>query len=178
MNATELTDFFLKHRGRCFGGWTTDKLFKYILVNCVRRNVFAARDRFGLIAVAAIAWLDDAARITDLDARRLPQFQWEPEHPKGGSATGQWTPNGDSILIADVAGDRKFMPEILKQVTARWADAPCERLFTYRRGKLIELHWTTVMRFSQMRNIPRPGHQRTIGNQSPVTAVQTAGNPG
>ncbi|HTV41610.1 MAG TPA: hypothetical protein VMF08_13595 [Candidatus Sulfotelmatobacter sp.] len=179
MNATELTEFFLKHRGErtrprvpqdaptrpcCFGGWQADKIFSYVLVHCVRRNVFAARDRCGHVAFAAIAWLDDAARIKDLDARGLSQFEWEPEHPQG------WTPNGDSILIADVAGDRRFMPEILKQVTARWPEAPRRRLFTYRRGKLVELNWQTILRFGSVQSV---GSVRS--DESRPTQIATAG---
>jgi len=168
MNAIQIAEFFLSRRGRCFEGWSTDKVFYYILVNHLHDNIFVARDRFGLIALAAIAWLDDEEQIVNRDIAGLPQFDWE--HPKG------WTPNGDSILIADVAGDRSLMPEILKQAMVRWGahasrvlfrassretDAVArpdaretralpiqKRLFTYRRGKLAELSWTTVYRFS------------------------------
>jgi hypothetical protein len=156
--ALQIAEFFLKHRGRCFEGWSTDKVFYYILVNHLHGNVFVARNRSGLIALAAIAWLDNAARIRDLDARALPLFDWNgfPE-------------SGDSIVVADVAGDRRLMPEILKQVmalrvvSATLATAPQDntappaifqkRLFTYRRRKLRELSWLAVVRFSGLKNL-------------------------
>lgn len=110
---------------------------KYILVNAVYRNVLVALDRFGLIGAAAILWPNDAATIRAIAESDKPQFTWSP------------TPtDGDSILIADVAGDRRLMPQILKQVMAHWPDSPRKRLFTYRRGNLVELSWKTVKRFT------------------------------
>jgi hypothetical protein len=172
--AFTLAKFFLNHRGRCFEGWSTDKIFYYVLVNLLNRNVFVAlADKFGRIGtsvlpgigLAVIAWLDDAARIQDLDACGLPLFDWN-----------GFPSDGDSIVIADVAGDRRLMPEILKQAIVRWGEhaprvlfrAPSretdavarpdargaralptqKRLFTYRRRKLVELSWKTVIRFS------------------------------
>ena len=111
MNATEITEFFLKwcqrhgRPGRCFEGWGKEKVFNYVLVNLVHRNVFAARDRFGLIALAAIAWPADAATIIAKAERGLPQFDWK------GFPT-----DGDSILIADVAGDRRLCPRFLSKL--------------------------------------------------------------
>lgn len=136
MNTTEVTNFFLSHRGKCFEGWTPDKVAKYVLVHAVYRNVFVALDRFGLIGAAAILWPNDAATIRAMAELDKPQFTWSPT-PK----------DGDSILIADVAGDRQFMPEILRHVMAHWPDSPRKRLFTYRRGNLVELSWKTVNRF-------------------------------
>jgi hypothetical protein len=153
--ALAIATFFLRRRGRCFAGWKSDKVFYYVLVNLLNGNVFIALEKFGRkgtsalpqIGLAAIAWLDDAARIMDLNARALPLFDWN-EFPK----------SGDSIVVADVAGDRKLMPEILKQATARWAVVSAtpaifqKRLFTYRRGKLVEMSWPAVMRFCGLTN--------------------------
>jgi len=187
MNATEITRFFLSHRGRparrslggagCFNGWSVEKIFNYVLVNCVHGNVFVARapgegsgsstrnQPAGPIALAAIAWLDDAAAIKRKAELDLPQFSWE-GFPEQQSRARQQAENRsltvgaqlDSILIADVAGDGRLMAEILKQVMGRWCDGPwrChplpnifqKRLFTYRRGKLVELSWATVRRFA------------------------------
>lgn len=144
MNTTEVTKFFLKNKGRCFEGWTPNKVAKYVLVNAVYRNVFVALDNFGLIGAAAILWPNDAATIRAIAESDEPQFTWSP------------TPrDGDSILIADVAGDRRLMPQILKQVMANgpWRCHPNifqKRIFTYRRGKLVELSWGTVLRFCQI----------------------------
>jgi hypothetical protein len=131
-------------RPTCFAGWKSDKVFYYVLVNLLNGNVFVAPDRFGKIGLVAIAWVDDAVRIMDLNARALPLFDWN-EFPK----------SGDSIVVADVAGDRKLMPEILEQAMGRWVDAPQKRLFTYRRGKLAELSWKKILRFSG--NSPESG---------------------
>jgi hypothetical protein len=138
MNTTEITRFFLMRRGRCFEGWTRDKVAKYVLVNAVYRNVFVALDRFGLIGAAAILWPNDAATIKAIAEAGQPQFTWSP------------TPrDGDSILIADVAGDRRLISQILKQVMAVAAPPAIfqKRIFTYRRGKLVELSWPTILRF-------------------------------
>ncbi|HEV2456379.1 MAG TPA: hypothetical protein VGY98_19100 [Verrucomicrobiae bacterium] len=141
-----ITAFFLSHRGRCFENWSAEKIYNYVLVNCVHRNVFVACDGDGRIALAAIAWRNDAARIEENERLGLPQYDWK-GFPK----------DGDSILIADVAGDRKLMPEILKQVMDCWCHGPWrsrslpnifqKRIFTYRRGRLVELGWKTVFRF-------------------------------
>ena len=137
MSATDVTEFFLSHRGRCFEAWKAENIEPYVLVNIVRKHVFAARNSVGGIGIVAIAWLKNAANILADDAEGFSQFSW-----------GFYPKNGDSILIADVAGDRKLMPEILKQVMAHWPDSPRKKLFTYRRGKLVELSWQTVMRFT------------------------------
>ena len=92
------------------------------------------------VALAAIAWLGNADAIQALATYGMPQFVWQ-ELPK----------NGDSILIADVAGNRRWMPEILKQVYGAWPDSPRKRVFTYRRSKLVELNWQTIFRFSGLR---------------------------
>lgn len=174
VNATELTEFFLKRKGRCFEGWSEEKIFNYVLVNCVHGNVFFARTPgegarpAGPIALAAIAWLGDAATIKHKAELDSPQFSWDgfseqqsPDRKGAGFCLARSMGNRsltvgaqlDSILIADVAGDRRFMPEILKQVMARRVPAPPaifqKRLFTYRRGKLVELSWATVRRFFQ-----------------------------
>ena len=96
-----------------------------------------ALDHFGLVGAAAILWPNDAAKIQAIAELDKPQFTWSPTPP-----------NGDSILIADVAGDRGLVPQILKQVMAHWPDSPRKRLFTYRRGRLVELSWKTVKRFT------------------------------
>lgn len=149
--AGELEEFFRSHRGRCFPGWDGRKIADYLLVQLVHGNVFVARAPgeatrpTGPIAFAAIAWLNDAERIVENDRMGLPQYDWN-RFPSGG----------DSILIADVAGDRSLMPEILKQVMARVDKWHChphaifqKRLFTYRRGKLVEPSWKTIFRFGR-----------------------------
>jgi hypothetical protein len=103
---------------------------------CCLSQCFRGVGPFGLIGAAAILWPNDAATIKAIADLDKPQFAWSPT-PK----------DGDSILIADVAGNRKFMPEILKQVMDRWYDGPwrChpqanifqKRIFTYRRGELV-----------------------------------------
>lgn len=143
MNTTEITNFFLSHRGKCFEGWTRDKVAKYVLVHAVYRNVFVVFDRIGVIGAAAILWPNDAATIKAIAEACQPQFTWTPT-PK----------DGDSILIADVAGDRRFMPEILKQAAVPLPNIFQKRLFTYRRGKLVELSWPTVLRFCQISRSP------------------------
>lgn len=135
MNASEISDFFWRNKGRCFEGWSTKKLHDYVLVNVVRRNVFYALDG-AKIGLAAIVWPEYARMIRALDAAGEPQFSWTICPHKG-----------DSLLIADVAGQRALMPEIFKQVQERWPDCRRQRLFTYRRGALVELTWETATRF-------------------------------
>ncbi len=183
MNATEVTEFFLKfgqnpvsgspgsaalpRRGRCFEGWTADKVFNYVLVNLVDGNVFVAaaaglptQPRSG-IGLAAIAWPGDAATIIANAERGLPQYDWTGFPVCTGVTNGSSIPlcgtaSLDSILVADVAGDRKLMPEILAQVVAPRAIFE-KRIFTYRRGgsatglRLVELSWKTVLRFSNQK---------------------------
>ncbi len=144
IRALAVVNFFLSHRGRCFNGWTELKISQYVLWHLLNGTVFVASEPPFEVALAVIAWPGNADAMQALAHYKMPQFVWQ-ELPK----------NGDSILIADVAGDRKLMPEILKQVHGAWPDSPRKRLFTYRRAKLVELSWTTILRFSRSNEFGR-----------------------
>ena len=106
-------------------------------VESISREPHHPQPAIGNPQFVVIAWPDNALKIRALAAYGMPQFVWQ-ELPR----------DGDSILIADVAGDRSLMPEILKQIMTRLPAIFRKRLFTYRRGKLAELSWGTIFRLS------------------------------
>lgn len=131
-----LTVWLCQHRGRCFKEWLPWKIYRYVAWHLLNGTLFVAYDEDG-IAMTFFAWLTDAQDVQARAAADQPQFDW---HCLPGS--------GDSIFIAEVCGKRTFMPEILKQVGGVWPDSPRKRLFTYRRGRLVELTWQTIHRLT------------------------------
>lgn len=132
-----LTLFCLAHRGKCFEGWPAWKIFRFVAWHFLNQTLFVANEPNGEIGLIVIVWPNTARRIMFLDRNGQPQFDW------------QHLPlDGDAFVVADVLGNVKLLPDIWTQVSGEWPDTPRKRLFTYRRGKLKELTWTTVRRLT------------------------------
>jgi hypothetical protein len=132
-----VTAFMLEHRGRCFAGWTAAKVFRFVAWHILNGTLFVAFSENGTLGLVVIAWPEIADDVTVRARDGAPQFVWD-NVPR----------EGDCFLIADVAGNRKLMPDILEQVSGAWPDSPRKRLFTYRRSRLKEMDWTTIRRFT------------------------------
>lgn len=136
-----ITVFLLERRGKCFAGMDAAKLFRYVAFNLINGNLFVERDETGRVQMVVFAWRDDAGEILRRDADNEPQFTWQmPNH------------EGNSILIGQVIGKRRWMPQLLNMVMAHWPASPRLRLFTYRRRhdapRLTEITWPTITRFT------------------------------
>jgi hypothetical protein len=134
-----ITAFLLENRGRCFPGWPSATLFRFAAWHWLNGTLFAAYDSAGQPALVAIAWLADFATVQARARRGEPLFDWQ-----------SLPLDGDTILIADVVGNRKFTGEIIQQVHGVWPDSPRKRLLTHRRGRLVELSWPTLVRFQSL----------------------------
>ena len=129
--------FLMEHRGRCFDGWPASQLYKFCAYHWLNGTLFASCAPDGAFRLVVIAWLENAARIIARAAAGTPHFTWE-QLPK----------DGDSILIADVVGERSLLPDVRRQVNGAWPDSPRKRLFAFRKGRLVELAWPTIDRLT------------------------------
>ncbi len=134
----EIVVFCLEHRGRCFAGWSANKIFKYVAFHFLSGTLFLVRDGDQITGVA-IGWLGKAAEFLRRDERGIPQFAWGlPE-------------KGNALLIADVFGSRETCGKLWEQALKKWPKI--NRVFTYRQGgqeqrpHLIEFTPETLKRF-------------------------------
>lgn len=144
MNTTEqlankikaITVFLLQHRGPCFAGMDAAKLFRYVAFHLLHGCVFVAYDAAGNISTVFFAWPLDRAEMLRRDAAGEPLFIWEA--PKC---------DGDAFFIGGIVGKRRFGAEVFKQVSGAWPESPRKQVFTFRKGKLVELSWKELTRF-------------------------------
>jgi hypothetical protein len=137
----QLAVFCMEHQGKCFNGFSAAKVFRYVAFHLLTENLFVQTNKNGKVQMVVFAWKANASDILHRDASMLPQFNWiKPQD------------SGDAILIAQVIGNRRWMPQIFSQVMAHWPDSPRLRLFAYRwrenAPKLTELTWTAITRFT------------------------------
>ena len=137
----ELAVFCIEQRGKCFAEFNAAKLFRYVAFHLLNGTLFVQRDENGKVQMVLFVWRDDAGEILRRDAANEPQFSWQ-------------MPNndGNAVLIGQVIGNRRWMPQLFSQVMAHWPDSPRLRLFTYRRRenapRLTEITWPTLTRFT------------------------------
>jgi len=134
-----LAIFCLEKRGKCFAGMTPATLFKYVAFHLLNGSLFVQRDESGGVQMVVFVWREHSCDLLAREAAGLPQFFWQ--MPPAG---------GDAVLIGAVIGERRWMPQILQQVTAHIPESP--RLFTYRhrdgKPKLSEITWPSLRRFT------------------------------
>jgi hypothetical protein len=129
--------FCLERQGRCFKGWSADKIFKFLAWHYLNGSLFmvTTNEHEGTrILAVGVAWPMDAAMIRYRDAEGLPLFEWQP---------CDW--DGDALLISTVFGERKYCAVLLKLALNQWPQ--CKTVFTYRRGVLVELDEGVLGRF-------------------------------
>lgn len=127
--------FCLNHRGTlCFRGWSGAKLFKYVAYHALAGSLFVVHVG-GEIKLVAFAWLDDAARIRQCSENCRPVFDWCSRPP------------GDALYVAEVLGERQWMPWLRQSRAWRWWEQ-AHTVLTYRRNTLTELRKQTVERIT------------------------------
>ena len=133
-----LTVFMIENRGKCFQEIDAARLYRYVAFHLIHGSVFTHCDKNGKVQMVVIAWREQAEEILRRRAAQAPQFDWQ--MPRA---------DGDAILIDAVIGNRKWMPQIISQVTEHWPDSPRLRLFTHRGANpLREIKWNTITRFT------------------------------
>lgn len=142
----ELAIFIIRNKGRSpFMDQQVEdgrRFFRYLAFHYLAGNVLIVRQG-AKVAGVAIAWPE---RVRDIEERaRLgeAQFDWRP------AVSG-----GDAVMLAEVVGSRGHGFGWRKLALERWPDLHERRIFTHRRGKLVELHYATIKRFCRGRRLP------------------------
>jgi hypothetical protein len=125
--AVEVTEFILAHRGRTFPGWRVPLIWQYAFWHLAQGTAFVVRAE-GRIVALAFVWGAPAEQIRARAATGQPAFQWE-----------QSQDSAEAVLVAEVIGDRNYLPRLYQQAQRRWPDLERKTLFTYRAGSLVEL---------------------------------------
>lgn len=137
----ELSVFCLENRGKCFAQFDAAQLFRYIAFHLLNGTLFVERDENGKVQTVVFAWRDNAVDILLREAAKEPQFYWQMPNN-----------NGNAILIGQVIGKRRWMPQIYRKVMAHWPESPGLRLFSYRQRegapRLEEFNLDTLKRFT------------------------------
>jgi len=116
--------------------------FRYLAFHYLAGNIFVVRNGAKLAGVC-IAWPDRSQDIEARAAKGEPQFAWRPA-----------VIPGDAIMLGEVVGRRVHGYGWRKLALERWPDLPLRRIFTHRRGELVELNYAAVKRFCRRRMLP------------------------
>lgn len=130
----ELTRFCERNGGKwCFSGLKGERLFRYVAFCHLTGRLMVVIQGDQVRAVAT-AWPEWTEHVEARAAERLPQFSWTNTLPKDA---------GDALFVADVVTspnhEREDLQSLMFGAMAKWRDLMDRRLFTYRRGKLVEL---------------------------------------
>ena len=154
--ARELTEFCLRHGGRCFDGWPVKTLFEYCFFHLVDRGVFIVRDH-GEIVACMFAWGTSVPAIMMRHGNHAAPFCWErSRNHEQALFLAEVISTGKTAKIA-----RSHLVQMVRQGAAKWPDWKQKRIFTYRDKKLVEL--------------PHDVIQRMLGSWRRATSPDTAG---
>lgn len=130
----EVVDFCLANQGMAMP-WVKDRqqLFRYV-ASCEATGKLNVVVEDGIKAVAFM-WADFKERIEANAAYNKPQFEWGQSH------------KGDSLFIADVLGERKYVAQGFNLLIAKFPHLVTVPFYTYRSGKLVQLSMRKLERF-------------------------------
>ncbi len=130
-----VTAFCWEHRsGPVFKTWPREKVWTYVGF-CSTRRMCAVAIEKGRIVTVAFGWPAWGEHVEARAAAGAPEFTWS--NPIQG---------GDSIFIAEVIGDRRHLRTLYDTLGEWCPDLDERKIFTYRRGKLVELSQKTMQR--------------------------------
>lgn len=133
----DIAIFCLAHGGHLYAGWNATKLFKYLSFQWLSGNMAVVHEGPDIAGVF-IAWRDFVSEIKRRERAKEFHFNWQLA-----------TDGGDALMIADVIvkkeGDN--LTRLLQLASATWPDWKMRRLFTHRRGELVEISPAAARRF-------------------------------
>lgn len=140
----EAAVFCLEHGAKLFAGWSGDKLFRYLaflwLTNCLFIERAPGNEIIGVLS----AWPDVADEI--LQRERNGEFHFNWRQPRV-------IEDSDAFMLADIVVSKSaienrqskiILTRLVAQATAQWPDWKLRRVFTYRRGRLVEITQPTA----------------------------------
>ncbi len=131
----EIVVFCLKHRGRCWRGWSAEKIFKYVGFHVCSGTIVVTGEP---VSGVAIGWTSSVAEIIRRDRSGEPQFAWST------------IDEGRALLICEVFGNKQTSATLWRMALEKWPFI--NRIFTYRstggkRQELVELSFQKLARF-------------------------------
>jgi hypothetical protein len=136
----EVARFCIEHQGRCWKGWSANKIFRYLSFHFLAGTLGVTRANNTIVGVG-IAWPDSSTEILRRDKDKELQFNWRlPE-------------KGDALMIAEVFGARSVCGKLWIVALSRWPRI--QRIFTHRQKRndaepmLVELNIKTVLRMTK-----------------------------
>lgn len=132
----EAAIFFLERGPAFYRVWPGEKLFKFLAFQWLAGCLILARDGRD-IRGALIWWPDDSSRILEREMAGDYHFAWQLPAEAG-----------DAILLGDViATDNNSLSRLVQMASERRPDWKMRRIFTHRRGRLVELKPRAIERF-------------------------------
>ena len=137
----QIVCFCLQHGARLYRDWPADRIFKYFAFHFLTGDLLVTFEGTE-IAGALIGWRECAATIEERHLKKEYHFNWQVP-----------TDGGDALMIGDVIIDTRrpdagaVRTRLLQEASARWPDWKKRRLFTHRRGRLVELSQAAIARF-------------------------------
>lgn len=107
--AQAVTEFCLSKGKRLFDGWPVRTLFTYVFFHLTDGTCFVSRGR-GKIKAVAFAWRMPAHEIFTNHEVRKSLFSWRIHQ------------QADAIFVAEVIGNQKRLPHLIRQGMARFPD--------------------------------------------------------
>lgn len=135
--AREICVFCIQNRNeRVFAEDTDGRIFfRYVTWHLLAGNVLVVRQQ-GKISGVAFVWPERAADVLERAKTGEPQFNWR-----------QPVQGGDAVMIGQVIGTRTASYGFRKLCLQRWPEFHARRMFTHRRGKLVEMPAALIKRF-------------------------------
>lgn len=130
----KLALFCLARGAGCYAGWTGEKIFKYLAFQWFTNGLFVCTEGKAIGGVL-IAWPASAERILQREVAGDFHFAWEKPV------------DGDALMIADVIANKRSASRLVQMASAQWPDWKMRRLFTHRRGRLVELQPRAIERW-------------------------------
>lgn len=122
-----------------FRDWPADTVFRYLAFHWCARQIVIVREA-GRLAGYLVMWPADIEQIRQRELVGAPHFDWR-------IASG-----GDAYILADVVTAPWARPggavrRLEQLATAQWPDWKLRTIYTWRRGRLIELRPAALERF-------------------------------
>ena len=128
----ELTMYCLRRRNTCFEGWEPRIVFRYIAFHFLAGTIGIIKEGRAILGIG-IAYSGPPSYFREREGK---QFDWTLPAP------------GSALFMAEIIASKRAVPKLWKLALERypWIST----VLTYRRGKLVELHLSTIGRLARM----------------------------
>jgi hypothetical protein len=138
--AREITEFCWRNGRSAFPGWEVPTLYAYVFFHVVDRTVFLVREH-GEISAVGFMWGVPESEIRSRADAGEPVFCWKRSQD-----------NADSVFMAELVGSAAEFPRLTRGAEQRFPEWwKRKKVFTFRRGKLVQLDRDTIERLNHGR---------------------------